>query len=70
MNNAAAYLFEDDSGIMSEVETSSTTRFRRTGKERVSLQHQGYVPAQPRTSPGNFLNKSLSFFSKKFIMVE
>jgi hypothetical protein len=52
MNSAAAYLFEDDSGIMSEVETASTTRFRRSHKERSSLPQSGYVPAQPRTSPG------------------
>jgi hypothetical protein len=57
MNSAAAYLFEDDSGIMSEVETASTTRFRRASKERSTLPQSGYVPVQPRTSPGNHLDQ-------------
>ena len=66
MNAAAAFLFEDDSGIMSEVETASTTRLRRAGKERTPTQ-SNYVPLRPRTSPGR---KSFSIGNGCSTMVE
>ncbi len=57
MNVTQGYLFEDDSGIMSEVETSSTSKFKRSSKERASHPPSNYMHAQPRTSPGELLNQ-------------
>lgn len=64
MNVTQGYLFEDDSGIMSEVETSSTSKFKRSSKERASHPPANYMHPQPRTSPGKLPTKSvLNFIS-------
>ena len=62
VGNNNTYLFEDDPGIMSEIETSST-RFRKPHRGEnhrpPPAASSGAATRLPRTSPKNYTNSSL-----------
>ena len=63
VGNNNTYLFEDDPGIMSEVETASTTRLRKPHRGEnhrpPPAASSGAATRLPRTSPKSYTNSAL-----------